>query len=337
MSWRHRPERPGATAYGSHYWGEWDACMRKWWLSKRAPHPSGGAGLAPFGTDRNLLVGRLFHEAVANYYLSGYRTGDYSLEAVAKTVDEAQAYSSEWNDDSAFDDDCALIRRMLSDYDLATGPGSQNPDFPSFKIATDLSGAPCIEYDFTMDLGNGTLFTARVDGIVEYAGSLYGLEHKTTGSAYFAKDLRASLHLALQVAGQCMVLNSPEAQAVLGRPVAGVVLNLFPKRRAKADPPYIRDIVTYTRLQLAKVRADLVQRQWLQDLLNDRYDALVSQGMDPWEAGALIFPANGAQTGTCYKYNRHCDHYGVCRAIGLEEGVSAGYNAATRAPEPTEE
>jgi hypothetical protein len=339
MTWRHKPERPGATAYGSHYWAEWDACPRKWWLAKRAPHPSGeGSGLTPFGTDRNLLIGRLFHEAIASYYLTDWKGGDYHLDAaLTHAIEEATSYRADWNDDSGFEDDCLLVRRMLTDYHAAVGPHSPSPDFPNFRVAADTEGNPLIERDFSMPLGDGTAYTVRVDGIVEYAGSLYALEHKTTSSAYFGKDLRASLHLALQVAGQCMVLNHPSAIEVTGRPVSGAVVNLIPKRRTKTDPPYMRDTVTYTRLQLGKVEADIRQRQRIQDLLNTEYDHLVDGGTDPYEAGALVFPATGPQTGTCFKYNRFCEYYGVCRAVGLEAQVATGYRISTPNPTDTEE
>lgn len=345
MPWRHNPDREGATVYGSHYWSQWDSCQRQWWLAKRAPHPSGeGEGLTPFGTDRNLLFGRYFHEVMEAYYLSGWEDGRYNLEIALKVGEiKAREYSSEWQDDSAFEEDVAKARRMLTDYHDATGPGATNPDFPGFRIATDKAGKPLVEREFNIHLGGNTYYTARMDAVVEWAGALYGMEHKTTSSMYYGKDLRASLHLALQVAGQCLVLNSPEAFEVLGRPCAGVVLNVLPKRRVKKprsgepDPPYFRDTVTYTRAQLAKVRTDLERRQRQQDDANDEYDALVSDGMNPWEAGALVFPATGPQTGSCFKYNRFCEWYGVCRAVGLEGDVAAGYNMSQRFAEETAE
>jgi hypothetical protein len=338
MPWRHNPDREGATVYGSHYWSQWDSCQRQWWLAKRAPHPDGtGEGLTPFGTDRNLLFGRYFHEALEAYYLSGWQDGQYNLElALEQSTNLARTYSSDWQDDSAFDEDIAKCRRMLTDYHDATGQDSQNPDFPHFRVATDKLGAPLIEREFSIALDDHTRYTARLDGIVEWGGALYSLEHKTTGSMYFAKDLRASLHLALQVAGQCLVANSPEAFAVLGRPVAGVILNMIPKRRVMKprsgdpDPAFLRDTVTYTRAQLAKVQIDLVRRQAQQDAANNEYDALVSDGTNPWEAGASVFPATGPQTSSCFKYNRFCEWYGVCRAVGLEHSVASGYRVSQR-------
>lgn len=322
----HTPSQ-GATAYGSHYFGLLDRCERKWWLSTHAPHPHGGVGLGQEFVSRNLLLGRLVHEATAVYYKSSptdptKRSVD---QAIATLEAVAASSSGDWRSPEEREEDIAKGKSLLYDYHHFWKGD------PEVEVLLDDQGQPIVERELVVPLTyDGLVFTCRPDLVCLWQGRwVYVMEHKTS-SVYSVNGLRADMRVSIQGSGECLAI----AHHFPKLACQGVLLNIMLKDRSAKSKfaPFERDTATRTQAQLDSFRNQLVARHRRIQHLMAEYEDKAKAG-DPWAAGRDTFIPQGMSTGACSNtYGRPCEFLDLCVGVGHEQLNAMGYRARNIPP-----
>lgn len=191
----------------------WDAtslteamtCKRKYQLSILQ-------GLRPKTTSVHLFFGGLYATALEHFY---------KHRAEGKTLDEAlhlvvkEALIASWNPEtnSAYEfPDSAKTRfsliRSIVWYVEEFGDESESV-ITTHHLA---NGQPAVELSFSFELDDDLLLCGHLDRVVDYGGSLFVMDQKTTGKTlgpYFFSDFDLSNQMTLYtIAGQ-IILQSP--------------------------------------------------------------------------------------------------------------------------------
>lgn len=328
------PPPSGATSFGSHFHSQFDSCQRKWFFSKRAPHPTipGAVGLRPSWTSEPLLIGDMFHIGMANYYASGATDGNYDVAAAVTAAESAGTNrKGEWRSSESFGEAIAKVRSMLWGYDDFYGAGASTPDYPNLSIYCDAEG-PVIERELKVEVAKGMpAFTCRVDALVKWNGWLWVFEHKTT-SASSARSLQSSMRTSIQGTGECWVLSKlfPEL------PIQGVLLNVVVKDRGarSKEPSYFRDPIARTTGQLEQFEYDLRNRWAAMERARESYERWLDELGDPWAAARRSYIASGGSNGHCTSYGRSCEFIDLCASSGQEHLFAQGFDAASTPSNP---
>ena len=336
--WEHNPTPQGASAYGTHYLKSWDSCRRKWWLSKRAPHPD-GEGLRPRFTGTPLLIGSGFHDGIEAYYRSGTKgKSDYSkAAALAAAEDTMKARRGEWPDRTSYSEGLGEVLGLLSRYHEWWGPSGPQDDSSILQVVWDDDG-PVVEREYSIPIAPGLPnFTCRVDALVRYRDWLYVLEHKTT-TGRGVTALRNRMDLDSQATAECLVLQHHFPD----EPIHGVLLNMVLKGHSTRSKfaPFLRDQFARTAYQMEQLKRDIANKFTEIQRVNSNYDWLVnSDGLSPWDAAAQVFHLTGTSNGHCFAYNRQCEYAELCKSVGLgtEAALLSGFKAAIPTPPPTQE
>jgi hypothetical protein len=333
MSWTHRPTREGATSYGVHFLGDWD-CEKYGYLRYRAPHPR-GEGLAPTHKSSNLLFGAAIHEALEAYYQSGWKDGNYDPEcALAAFTLAIGREADQWYSPEQYEKFTALGRAMIFNYYEWYGPNGRVPEYPEIRVATDRDGLPIIEREYTIPLGGNRVFTCRVDLAVWRGDWLCLMEHKTTSRGGLSFLLNQSRYDS-QFTGEYLVLS----QAMGDQPLQGIIVNAMIKDASPRGktPPFVRDYCYRGTALVEQFKLDLANRLERIDQLNDKYDGLVAEGMDPWEAARHTYPTRGMSAGMCSRFGQTCPYMEMCLGAPHEPQISLGFNPTIYPEEPIED
>ncbi len=83
------PTITGGSRFGAHFLMAWRTCPQKWFYQYKRPHPTeGGEGIRTRRTASPLIVGSMFHDGIEAYYHSGFKTGEYDIEAALSSARE---------------------------------------------------------------------------------------------------------------------------------------------------------------------------------------------------------------------------------------------------------
>lgn len=323
------PVEGGGTRCGSTYIALADRCWRKWFNSHYRPlyDPAGnllGRGLQRRTTALPLLSGRLLHEGLAAWYLSGCRngedTGERDIErAVTTLAAHALRAEHEYESPDACAADASRLEVTLRSYHDWYGPGGRLQEWPELRVAFDAEGQPVVEREYEIRLSPGYIFTTRIDLVAWHHGFLKTMEHKTSHPMFVRQRLSSARYDA-QFTGEAFAMRHlfPDT------PLAGVLVNVIVKDRSvnsKFDVAE-RDTTTRSDAQLERWRSATLAT--LRDI--DRRVEGFEQAAGPQPTPEAIeraaddwFPVTGTRTGECGAFNRDCDFARLCQLPGLEE------------------
>lgn len=322
---------PGAnTPFGIHYIMAWWACPQKWFLSHVLPTTE-GKGITPYTTDKNLLLGSLYHAGIEVYRLSQWRDGedtgepnvDAALDAIGALASQRESEFEDADLRSGLVDEARTLVRRYYDY---YGPRGVKPEWPNTKLLPHPldPSKPAVEIPLSLDLGyRGYTLTGKLDAIVVERGFVWVDELKTTSTG--PNDFGASWQLHPQPATEMLL-----ARANLpGLHVHGVRLNAAYKRWGKTSkfPPFFDEHVSRSQPQMDLVRHNVTTSLIEIDEHVARWEAQVAAGADPYLAGLEVFPMKGTGNGTCRAYARLCEFSGLCMNFEHSAGMIAGFRA----------
>ena len=331
----HQPN--AGSLFGSSYINLASKCWKKWFNTYYRPITSserGGEvvarGIAPIQTSAALLSGRVFHEGLAAYYVSGCRdgedTGEYDVERaleVAQLVHLNAKKHGEYQDDSAAEEDWLLNKNMLLGYADFFGPRAPSQDYPNIRIACDGNGQPLVEREFKMALDYGDyVYSCKYDAIVHHRGFLKAMEHKTSAAGFVGNRIKTSQFDA-QITGECAIL----ADQFPDDPIHGVLMNVVVKKRSvnsKFDPAE-RESTTRTQTQLEYFRLSTVSLLAEIDHRVGEFERELEKGTPLELAAQVWFPDHGTRSGECMSYNYPCTFAAICQLPGRERATLTGF------------
>ena len=314
----------GGTSLGNSYLSLWARCPRKWYYEYyRATDV--GRGLAPLNESPDLMLGSLFHEGLAEWYTSGFDsgedTGGYDLDAGLEGI---ALYRDQQEEDC--DELAEQAGQMLTTYHETYGPGAPLQDYPNLRIAADAEGQPLVERDFRFELAPGKWYTGRIDAICIHDNQLKVLEHKTAGVRSVGGRLR-SIGTDSQFAGEQWLLQ----QALPDLAVSGVLVNCVlkdwggPKTKSGALSKFqaiaVRETTIRTSAQIEQWRLDAVAILDEIERATKLFEWRLERSWPLEWAEAECFPVRGTRNGHCHAYNRDCEFLDFCHAPGFHERV----------------
>lgn len=329
------------TPFGVHYIMGWWACPQKWFLSHALPTTE-GRGVTPRTTDKNLLLGSLYHIGMEVYRHSRWRDGEDTGEPV---IDAAMDAIGAWASQRADEFEDAEQRAGLVDeartyvrryYDWF-GPRGTHPEYPSVKLLADPRdpSKAAVEIPLSLDLGyRGYTLTGKLDALVTERGFVWVDELKTTSIG--PNEFGRSWTLHPQPATELLL-----SRENLGVHVHGIRLNAVykkwsanqrPKPGQQPKPQFFIEHISRSQPQL-----DLVRHQVLTTLIEidehlNRWQAMVAEGSDPYAAGLEVFTMKGTGNGTCRAYNRDCEFAGLCQNFEHAPGMLLNFKSKRQAP-----
>lgn len=272
-------------------------------------------GVRPRVTKWYFLTGRIFHEGLAQWYLSGCAGGeDNGQRDIESAMDIAlQEYNKckqEFETPTKAEDEWNMVRVMLRAYHDAYGPDSVAPEWPQTSVYCDpTSGEAWIEKAFELDLGyNNYIFTSKPDAVVRVDGYVRTRDHKTS-SAYGVSQRKAKCAMDPQFTGEYMVLADKLPE---GEVYTGCEANIVIKNRSANSKFGVRELVTSTRTPEDILDFRIKTIATLRRI--DDSVALLGQyrteGKPLELAAQMAFPRFGPNTGGC-------DAYGGCQLLDL--------------------
>ncbi len=151
-----------------------------------------------------LLAGTAFHSLAEQHFKGA--GASVSLGAFDATYREWSEANVSPTDRLAWGNLSRIVRRWIEAHPVAGLPFTVNPDLVEVGFA------------FPLVPDGSIVFCGRLDGVAEYQGSLYVLEHKTTGR--ISLDWLDTFALDSQLSGYLWA-----AQQHTGKPVVGAFLN----------------------------------------------------------------------------------------------------------------
>ena len=338
----------GGSRIGNSYLSEFEVCPRRWFYLYGFP-----TGLREDGTlldptqpvqhvglriERGLALhaGSAFHAAIETWFRSGCRdgedTGEYNLDAAIAEIDLTFSKVTDPIDTLQLERERDDMRALFVSYHETFGPGGSLQDWPNLKVACDpQTGEPMLEREFEIDLGGGYIFTCKPDAFVTENGYLKVMEHKTS-SVWYAKGKLLSMQYETQPTAELYTLKTLYPEDILD----GVLVNVVMKDRGKKSSMYkIAERVSVQRNDedLDSFRIDTILV--LEDISTavDNFDNLLFEGNNWITAMSASFPERGRRTERCYKYNRECEFYSLCRSKGNELNLVRQFRTRSDAPE----
>jgi hypothetical protein len=303
----------GGSLIGNSYISTFAVCPLKWFNTYARPC-EGKRGIRARFRSEHLIKGGIFHEAIAELYLSGCAdgedTGIWDLDrAIAKLEEECLRATDEYPDEQKLEDDKLMMTSMMTNYFAKYGPGGPGQDFPNeVKVLHDEKGEPLIEREFRVDLGySDYIFTMRSDLLIEHHGRPVIMEHKTSAAGFWPQQRLNAIHTDSQFTGQCFVM----ASLFPGQVLDGVLCNVVIKK-GKTE-------IALRELTNRDAQDFNVFRQSVLDILQqiDHRMEGFSNDMDSgWETEEAImrwFPDHGQRTGACTAYGTGCEYQHLCR------------------------
>lgn len=326
----------GGTQVGNSYVKVFDLCPRLWFNSYYRPllREDGsliGRGITPHLTTPPLLKGRLLHETMAAWYLSGCRdgedTGERSIDQALDTlVAHHQKAKTEYETTEEWAADRSSLEVMMRAYHDRFGPSSPYPEWPDILVAFNSRGEPMVETPWALRLSPEYVFTCRTDLLIHHRGYLKVMEHKTCHYR-FVWQRKASLGYDAQFTGEISVLRSHFPDT----PLNGVLANILVKDRSVKSSFDVAERETTTRTDAQLLRwkdQTLSTLHRIQEAIG-KFELAMEMGLPLERAADLHFPTLGTRTDTCRAYNRPCDYYELCQLPGLEERLMGKYRVRT--------
>ena len=325
----------GGTALGNSYLSTWANCPREWFNLYYRPiigYDENDKEVIRRGiqlptTATPLINGRIFHEAIGEWYNSGVRDGDDTGErSVEKAIDMARTHwtraagMNEYGGGAEESEESwRLLEQMIRDYHNDFGPDSMEPEFPEIRVVCDDQGQPLIEREWVAPLKPGYNYTCRTDLIITYRGNLMTMEHKSATRSS-ARMMLNSLATASQFTGEYWILSEIFPEEVL----SGVLVNVVfkgprPKTaRAQFQQAAVRESTTRSPGMIEAWKKECIHiLDQIEESIGE-FDKLIQEGGDPEQAMMSCFPIHGIRTGRCNAYGRNCDYYNLCMLAGME-------------------
>jgi hypothetical protein len=303
----------GGSLIGNSYLSLIATCPLKWFNAYARPC-EGQRGIRARFRSEHLIKGGIFHEAIAELYLSGCRdgedTGEWDIErAKAKLDEECLKATDEYPNEAKLEEDRLMMTAMLTNYYAKYGPGGPAQDYPVVvKVLHDEEGEPLIEREFRVDLGyQDYVFTMRADLLIEHHGQPVIMEHKTSAAGFWPQQRLNTIHTDAQMTGQCFVMDC----LFPGQVLDGVLCNVVIKKgkteiamRALTN----RDAADFEVFRLSSL--DILQQI---DHRMNGFNEDLEKGWEMEDAVRRWFPDHGQRTGACTAYVSGCEFQHLCR------------------------
>lgn len=330
----------GASRVGNSYLSLYARCPRKWFYQYLQPtlkHDEAGEevwheGISPRFKAETLLRGDIFHEGIAAWYASGSRngedSGEYDIDAAIAATEHRYAQTlHQWPDEQLAGRELIETLEMLRMYHDWYGPRGSRRDYPLIKVIHDDLGKPVVEREFLSDVGNGYVYSARIDLAVEHHGYTKVMEHKTSAASWVGRRLQ-SIRTDAQFTGEIMTL----MDAMPSLQFHGCLVNVVVKKRAARSSfdCASRETTNRTPLQVNQFRdecRDILER--IDDAV-DGFKRTIDRGHSPHEAASVWFPRHGTRTDACYSYNRECEFMDLCMQPGFESENLGSFRPRSR-------
>lgn len=215
-----------------------------------------------------LFFGSVVHSALENYYLTG--DIDKSLQLAKdlytpKVIQPPQGIDIGLNPIGSYPSVSTIptddTRNITSCLTILGGYFKKwHPE--QFKIKQ-------VEVAFQIELASDLIFCGKADGVIEYLGDLYILEHKTSKSisSFCAKPNH-------QISGYIYSLR------VLGQPIVGAIVNLIAVLKTKLD---------YHRVITTRVESELEEWRMMVLDVKTRIDRCLSRNWFPKDDNSCSF------------------------------------------------
>ena len=303
------PNKPvsQATKFGWSYLTQWSTCQTRWWNSQLRRHPKapkGQLGIEKRTVPDYLVIGSAFHKFAEDWFMSGW---DGSKDTGIRELDEpltngvelvrSMAHKIKGGPDIATKAE-AIVRGLTQGY-------HQYYQHDTLRVAVADDGTPLVEQEFTLEVGTGYLFTARLDTVVfdpTDPTGLWDLEHKTADASK-VNGLKEAFYIDGQITGQQL-----QMEAQWGDRVRGVKADIAVKR-AKEIEPYQRKDYHRPQAQLEKFQMDARRRLAAIKSATDEYNHLLDCHMSQDEAARVAFDASHSGTQIC----TGCDFFALCK------------------------
>lgn len=306
--------------------GTWWRCQRQWFWQYLYPWPTGERGIESRYTGSPLMIGSGVHAGLQAWYMSGWKDGDYVLDAALEAVRAVfRQRVAEFESEERYAGDLAEVERLLRAYAAEYGPSAPIPEFTTFRPAQGDDGKPLIEVTFTITLSTGHSLTVRPDMVAWNHGMLVPVEHKTPGASRVGATI-GEAGLGAQGLAQAAILRRFDV------PVGGgQLLNLIVKgdlRAGKYTNPrqrFQRHVVGFDPHNIDHALATVERTIADVERATSQFHELCDDGMSPTESMRAAFPMTGIFNGQCHRYNRPCAMYALCSAPGREHATLTNY------------
>ena len=304
-----------ATKFGWSFLSKWSLCETAWWYEQLRRHPKapeGQLGIETKSVSPALLIGGATHAGLEAWWLSGWEgdrdSGARSLDAMVKAGTEHLAANvGRFRGDEAAEKAEGEVRGLLQGYHSRW---SESP----LRVVRGPDGDPLIEKEFHLDLGDGHIFTSRLDAVVmdpDDPEGVVNLEHKTSDVSRW-NQLKEAFFVDGQVTGQQLQLEAHYGDRVRGTILDGLL------KRAKSVPPFQRPpIYKRNQSQLEKFHLDARRRLDHIEYATNKYHLLVEAGMTQDESARVAFDASHAGSKTC----AGCDFLALCKNRSQSEWI----------------
>lgn len=220
----------GGNDVSVSYLRDWGGCPRRWFW-RHAYNTPEGWGLEIVRTSLPMVVGSAVHAAAAAWRESGWRTGEYSLDAALAALRTHMAGRvHEFPNEDEHADAQAVGEDIFRRYSARWAD-----EYPDFQVASDADG-PLLERLFAVPLDGGVTLNVRPDGVVFAHGFLAVLEMKTVAPSRVGPTL-AMMERSPQTLAETYALRT------LGHDVAGVYIDIAVRGRTRTVSPFNRKLI----------------------------------------------------------------------------------------------
>ena len=182
-----------------------ETCSRKYYYSMVW-------GIGPQSTSVHLIFGGIYASGLELYYKLRAKPMSHDeaqLEVVRHAMTESWDYEN--NRPVLFESSAknrqTLVRTLVW-YLEEFGDEKES----GIKTYHKLDGVPAVELSFKIPINDSLVLSGHMDRVVDYAGALYGMDQKTTGTTvteYFFKQFKPNTQMSLYIFAGQVVLKEP--------------------------------------------------------------------------------------------------------------------------------
>lgn len=206
--------------------------------------------IAPRERSVHLLFGGLYASALEHFY-KHRALGDDIDTALLKVVQEAMvsSWDSEANAPVPFLDNKKtrfnLIRTIV--WYVDTFAEETESSIQTYHLS---DGKPAVELSFTLDLDEDFVLCGHLDRVVDYGGSLFVMDQKTTGGTigpYFFSQFDMDTQMSMYAFAGQVVLKSPVAGVIIDGAQIAVGSSRFERGFTYRSPEQLEEFLANTK------------------------------------------------------------------------------------------
>lgn len=285
----------------------------------------------------DLIAGGAFahglHKAREAFYQHGAAMEDATSIGIEALREEYGNFHDPWKEAKSVDRMSLALESYLDTYDfrfddvkpLKLADGSYSIEYSLLQEILDFDGKPILH----PTLGLPLLYSGRLDMLAEYAGSIYMVDEKTTGS-YFTKNWAQQWETRGQFTGYCWLghnSNIPELQNLSGAIIRGISL---PSSTAISDDTkakFYSNIANvkhnFTLTNRSKYEVDCWHRDMVKRVLQMK-KSYVAYLQNNEKNPEQFF--GGSWGSACTSYGRGCQFIDTCKSAQGENFLEVAYN-----------